>query len=59
VALDLDEHLFNFIKHVKAPDELTEFVVPVIASSLLLDNYPPDAHRKSALLPNMEKLITT
>ncbi|KAH7111354.1 hypothetical protein B0J11DRAFT_598877 [Dendryphion nanum] len=44
VALDLEEHLFNFIKKVKAPDELTEFAVPIIASSLLLDNYPPDAH---------------
>ncbi|KAH7111317.1 phospholipase [Dendryphion nanum] len=44
VALDLEEHLFNFIKNIKAPDELTDFAVPIIASSLLLDNYPPDAH---------------
>ncbi|KAH7108826.1 phospholipase, partial [Dendryphion nanum] len=44
VALDLEEHLFNFIKKIKAPDELTEFAVPIIASSLLLDNYPPNAH---------------
>ncbi|KAH7111753.1 hypothetical protein B0J11DRAFT_598320 [Dendryphion nanum] len=44
VALDLEEHLFNFIKNVKASDELTKFAVPIIASSLLLDNYPPDAH---------------
>jgi hypothetical protein len=48
VALDFEEHLFNFIKHIKTPNELTEFAVPIIASSLLLDNYPPDAYRKSA-----------
>ena len=47
VPLDLGEHLFNFLKHVRAPEELTEFAAPIIASSLLLDNYPPDAHRKS------------
>jgi hypothetical protein len=59
VASDLEEHVFNFIKHIRAPEELTDFAAPVIASSLLLDNYPPDAHRKFAQLPNMEKLITT
>ncbi|KAF1948543.1 patatin-like phospholipase-like protein [Byssothecium circinans] len=37
-------HLFNFIKHAKSPDELTEFVAPTIASGLLLDSYPPNAH---------------
>ena len=54
VALDLEEHLSNFLKHVKAPGELTEFAAPIIASSLLLDNYPPDAHRKSTLTKSEE-----
>lgn len=52
VALDLEEHLSNFLKHVKAPGELTEFAAPVIA--FLLDNYPPDAHRKSTLTKSGE-----
>jgi hypothetical protein len=44
--LDLDEHLMNFLKHVKSPRELIEFAAPAIASSFLLDCYPPDSHRK-------------
>jgi hypothetical protein len=50
VALDLEEHLSNFLKHIKSPSELTEFAAPVIASSLFLDSYPPNTHRKSSLL---------
>ncbi|KAH8799647.1 acyl transferase/acyl hydrolase/lysophospholipase, partial [Xylogone sp. PMI_703] len=44
VAEDLAEHLSTFLKHIKSAKELTEFAVPVIASSILLDNYPPDSH---------------
>ena len=47
VAPDLDGHLLTFLKHVRTPVELKKFAVPVIASSFLLDNYPPDAHGKS------------
>lgn len=50
VAPDLDTHLSNFLKHIKSPKELTEFAVPMIASSLLLDHYPPDMHGKLELL---------
>lgn len=46
VAPDLAEHLSNFLKHIKSPKQLTEFAVPMIASSILLDNYPPDCHSK-------------
>ena len=48
--LDLDEHLMNFLKHIKSPRELIDFAAPVIASSFLLDSYPPDSHRKSIRL---------
>jgi hypothetical protein len=44
VAEDLTEHLFIFLKHIKSAKELTEFAVPIIASSILLDHYPPDTH---------------
>jgi hypothetical protein len=46
IAPDLAEHLHNFLKHIKSPKELKEFAVPMIASSFLLDNYPPDSHSK-------------
>jgi hypothetical protein len=46
VAEDLAEHLSIFLKHIKSAKELTEFAVPVIASSILLDNYPPETHSK-------------
>jgi hypothetical protein len=46
VAKDLAEHLSIFLKHIKSAKELTEFAAPVIASSILLDNYPPDTHSK-------------
>ncbi|KKY22693.1 putative patatin-like phospholipase [Phaeomoniella chlamydospora] len=44
VAPDLSDHLSTFLGHVKTPTQLIEFAVPMIASSFLLDNYPPDAH---------------
>jgi hypothetical protein len=50
VSPDLDMHLSNFLKHIKSPEELTDFAVPTIASSLLLDHYPPGMHGKSPLL---------
>ena len=46
VAPDLQDHLFTFLRHIREPSELTEFAVPIIASSFLLDNYHPDAHSK-------------
>ena len=46
VAVNLEEHLSNFLKYIKSTDKLIDFAAPIIASSLLLDNYPPDAHCK-------------
>jgi hypothetical protein len=44
VAPDLAEHLSNFLGRIDSSDQLTEFAAPMIASTLLLDNYPPGAH---------------
>lgn len=50
VASDLSEHLSNFLKNITSSDKLINFAAPFIASSFLLDNYPPDAHRMSPIL---------
>jgi len=44
VSSELGEHLSNFLMHVKSSHQLVDFAIPMIASSLLLDNYPPNAH---------------
>jgi len=51
VAKDLAEHLSIFLTHIQSVKELIEFAVPVIASSIFLDNYPPDTHSKLRLSP--------
>lgn len=43
---DLSKHLSSFLLKIKSPQALKEFAIPVIASSILLDNYPPDMHCK-------------
>jgi hypothetical protein len=57
VALDLDKHLSTLLKHIRKPTELTEFAVSIIASSFLLDNYPPGAHSECILLPDRQWYI--
>jgi len=46
VSPDLNKHLSNFLLNIRSSHELTEFAVPVMASSFLLDSYPPDMHGK-------------
>jgi hypothetical protein len=46
IAPDLEEHLSTFLKYINNSRELTEFVVLVISSSFLLDNYPLGAYSK-------------
>jgi hypothetical protein len=48
VAPDLAEHLSTFLKHTASSTQLTEFAAPMLASTLLLDSYPPNAHRMSS-----------
>ncbi|KIW28854.1 uncharacterized protein PV07_04717 [Cladophialophora immunda] len=43
-ALDLKTHLENLIRHCGTPEDLINFAAPVVASSFLLDSYPPDCH---------------
>ncbi|KAI9763377.1 MAG: hypothetical protein M1840_000569 [Geoglossum simile] len=45
VPQDLSLHLINFLKHI-SQNLLMSFAVPVIASALSLDSYPPDMHSK-------------
>jgi len=45
MSTDFAEHLSNLLKYVKSPADLTRFAAPTIASSLVLDSYPPGAHR--------------
>ncbi|KAF8856244.1 FabD/lysophospholipase-like protein [Acephala macrosclerotiorum] len=44
VAKDLAKHLSIFLNHIKSANELIEFAAPIIASSILIDNYPPESH---------------
>jgi hypothetical protein len=46
VAPDLDEHISRFLEKV-TPGTLTAFAAPYLASSFLLDNYPPETHSES------------
>lgn len=45
-AADLKEYLTRFLLKMKSLGELKSFAIPLIASSLLLDSYPPDMHCK-------------
>jgi hypothetical protein len=46
VAPNLVEYLLNFLKYIKSTNKLTEFIVPITASSLFLDSYPPKVYSK-------------
>ena len=48
VPRDLDEHLANLLKHVSNSGDLIAFAAPTIASSFLLDSYPPGSHCRSS-----------
>jgi hypothetical protein len=44
VAVDLAEHLINFVSQIESAQELTGFAAETIASSFLLDHYSPGMH---------------
>ncbi|KFY02563.1 hypothetical protein O988_02062 [Pseudogymnoascus sp. VKM F-3808] len=44
-ASDLSQHLVNLLSKITSPNNLKNFAVPLIASSILLDSYPPDMHQ--------------
>ncbi|KAI1489423.1 hypothetical protein F5X96DRAFT_683944 [Biscogniauxia mediterranea] len=41
---DMATHLENFVTQVPVASQLRTFAVPVVASSILLDQYPPQMH---------------
>lgn len=46
IAPDLEIHLSRFLEHFRSSDSLKRFAIPVIASSFILDHYPPGMHRR-------------
>jgi hypothetical protein len=46
VTNDLKFHLHNFLKNFKSANLLMKFAIPTIASSFILDQYPPGMHCK-------------
>lgn len=44
VSRELSEHISRFLKHVRSSEDMTNFAVPFIASSLILDSFPPGHH---------------
>ncbi|KAB5514941.1 patatin-like phospholipase-like protein [Coniochaeta sp. 2T2.1] len=44
VAQNLAEHLINFVSQVQRAEDLISFAAETIASSLILDHYPPGMH---------------
>jgi len=46
ITFNLAEYLLNFLKYIKLTNELIEFAVPITASSLFLDSYPPKVYSK-------------
>jgi hypothetical protein len=51
VSRTLQVHLEDFLRNIKTPQKLISFAIPVIASSFLLDSYPPNMHCKSTTYP--------
>ncbi|KFY68439.1 hypothetical protein V496_01061 [Pseudogymnoascus sp. VKM F-4515 (FW-2607)] len=43
-ASDLTQHLANLLSKITDLDSLKNFAVPLVASSILLDSYPPNMH---------------
>ena len=57
VSPNLDKHLFTFLSNIKSPHKLTEFAIPIIASSFLLDSYLPDIYNKQKFRIRLEFYI--
>jgi hypothetical protein len=57
VSPDLKRHLLNFIKQFQTAEEINRFVLPVVASCILLDSFPPGMHGELAqIMPNRHHL---
>lgn len=51
VKRDMETHIANFLDLIPSATELRTFGAEVVASSILLDNYPPGMHGKTVKLP--------
>lgn len=51
VAPDMASHFVNFMELIPSAQRFHEFAAPVIASSIILDQYPPDMHRRCPKFP--------
>ena len=49
VAVDLELHLAHFLRNFHSLDSLKSFALPMVASSFILDHYPPGMHRMSCV----------
>ncbi|KFY04385.1 hypothetical protein V491_09370, partial [Pseudogymnoascus sp. VKM F-3775] len=44
VFSNLKQHFFTFVKQFQTVEEMNEFALPVVASCILLDSFPPGMH---------------
>ncbi|KAI9146675.1 LOW QUALITY PROTEIN: Phospholipase A1 [Paramyrothecium foliicola] len=44
VAVHMDAHLMNFLEQFRDNDSLQRLAIPLVASAILLDQYPPGMH---------------
>lgn len=49
VSKEISNHLTNFLKHISTFYQLKSFAIPILASSLIVDHYAPNMHRKPPL----------
>lgn len=59
VPLDVEVHLLNFVQHVDSLASLKLHAFPIIASSLILNNYPPGQHGTQIFRFHSKNLIET
>jgi hypothetical protein len=57
VSEDLASHLTNFLKHHAGTPTL-HVALRLVASSFILDNYPPHMHRRSSYSPHADGRLT-
>lgn len=49
ISSSFQDHLLHFLQSIHTPQLLLQFAIPTIASSLVVDSYPPDMHCKLAI----------
>lgn len=49
-STNLQHHFFNFLSQFQIAQEINDFVLPVVASAILLDSFPPGMHSELNLV---------